>query len=70
MSGNNTAPATAARLRKQALRAIDDPATLARAARIVRAGLERGLLTRDDLAGPIVPPADPRAAASPLEPHE
>lgn len=38
-------------------RALDDPARLARAARIVRAALERGVLTQADLT----PLPDPRA---------
>lgn len=41
-----------------AVRAVDDPATLAKAARIVRAALARQVLTEDDLRGPIVRPAD------------
>ena len=41
-------------LRKSADRAVDDPATLARAARIVRAALARQVLTPEDLQGPIV----------------
>lgn len=38
-------PARNAHMRAAALRAIDDPKQLARAARIVRAGLERKRLT-------------------------
>jgi len=49
-----TAPARNAALRNAALRATDDPATLARAARIVRAALERGRLSAADLNGEIV----------------
>lgn len=49
-----TAPARNAALRNAALRATDDPATLARAARIVRAALERGRLSAADLNGQIV----------------
>jgi hypothetical protein len=55
MSGTNTRPATNAVMRNSALRALDDPAQLARAARIVRAALERGALSKQDLDGPIVP---------------
>lgn len=44
-----TAPAQEANKRNAALRAIDDPAKLARAARIVRAALERQRLTLEDL---------------------
>jgi hypothetical protein len=42
--------------RRAAVRALDDPAQLARAARIVRAALERGQLVPADLDGPIVQP--------------
>jgi hypothetical protein len=56
----STAPATAARLRNQANRAVDDPAKLARAARIVRAALERQKLTIADLTP--LPPDDRNAA--------
>jgi hypothetical protein len=52
-----TAAATAARLHNQAVRAIDDPAKLARAARIVRVALARKKLTVDELL-----PADGGAA--------
>ena len=55
---NSTAAATEAHLRKSAHRAVDDPLQLARAARIVRAALERGRLGPDDLRGDIVKPAD------------
>jgi hypothetical protein len=54
----NTAPARAAQLRNAAVRAVDDPVTLARAARIVRAALERGALTATDLQGEVVKPSD------------
>jgi hypothetical protein len=54
----NTKPARAALLRKAALRAVDDPPTLARSARIVRAALSRGRLTLDDLQGEVVKPSD------------
>lgn len=43
---------------KAAVRAVDDPVTLARAARIVRAALERGRLTPNDLQGDVVKPSD------------
>jgi hypothetical protein len=46
--------ATEAHMRNAAIRLADDPAVLARAARIVRAGIERGHLTPADLDGPIV----------------
>ena len=49
-----TASARALHLRRAAIRALDDPIALDRAARIVRAALERGRLTRADLEGPIV----------------
>lgn len=54
----DTRPARQAKLRNAAHRAVDDPATLARAARIVRAALERGALTPTDLQGEVVKPAD------------
>ena len=60
-----TAAATAAHLRNAAHRAVDDPVTLARAARIVRAALARQRLTLTDLQGDIVKPADLRAAGQP-----
>jgi hypothetical protein len=50
------AKANRARMTNAALRAAGDPAVLAKAARIVRAGFERGTLTLADLDGPIVPP--------------
>ncbi|MEV6890345.1 hypothetical protein [Kribbella sp. NPDC051137] len=43
---------------KAAVRAVDDPAQLAKAARIVRAALARRVLTEADLRGEIVQPAD------------
>jgi hypothetical protein len=43
------AKATEAAANKHALRAIDDPAKLARAARIIRLALARQRLTIDDL---------------------
>jgi hypothetical protein len=46
--------AQAARKRNAALRAAGDPAVLDKAARVVRAGLQLGKLTADDLTGPIV----------------
>jgi hypothetical protein len=42
-------------LRQNALRAASKEAILGKAARIVRAGLELGLLTKADLDGPVVP---------------
>jgi hypothetical protein len=56
-----TAAATKEHLRRSARRAVDDPAQLARAARIVRAALERQRLSLADL----VPdgPDDPKNAA-------
>jgi hypothetical protein len=39
-------------LRRAAVRALNDPIALARAARIVRAALERGRLTPEDLTPP------------------
>jgi hypothetical protein len=50
-----TEPARTAYLEKTARRSVDDPVALAKAARIVRAALERGALTKADLDGPIVP---------------
>jgi hypothetical protein len=58
MAPTQTAAATEAHLRNAALRAVDDPATLARAARIVRAALARQRLTPADLVGDIVQPSD------------
>jgi hypothetical protein len=59
--------ATAAHMQNSALRAVDDPAQLAKAARIVRAALARRVLTPADLRGPIVKPeaarGEPRDAA-------
>jgi hypothetical protein len=57
---SRTAAATAARLRNQANRAVDHPAKLARAARIVRAALARRKLTVADLTP--LPPGDRDAA--------
>jgi hypothetical protein len=51
-----TRAATDANKRNSALRAVDDPAQLARAARIVRAALARRVLVPADLTGPIVKP--------------
>ena len=48
----STAAATAKRLQNQANRAVDDPAKLARAARIVRAALARKRLTLNELTHP------------------
>jgi hypothetical protein len=47
-----TAAATEAVKQNAALRAIDDPAKLQRAARIVRTALARNRLTVDDLTAP------------------
>ena len=65
---DQTRAATNAHMRNSALRAVDDPAELARAARIVRAALARRVLTPADLQGDIVKPApaaegEPNAAA-------
>lgn len=49
-----TEAAITARKQAAALRAVDDPAVLARAARIVRAAIQRQRMTLDDLQGPIV----------------
>jgi len=57
MSGTNTRPALNAYLTNTAMRAVDDPVALAKAARIVRAALERGKLSKADLDGPVVPVA-------------
>lgn len=46
---SRTAAATAAVQQHAAERAIDDPAKLAKAARIVRLALERRILTEDDI---------------------
>jgi hypothetical protein len=53
------AKAQAAHLSRAANRAVDDPAELARAARIVRAALERRRLT----IGDVQPASEPRDAA-------
>jgi len=58
-----TAAATTAHLEKAALRAVEDAASLARAARIVRAALARQRLTPADLTGDIVKPTDLGGAA-------
>ena len=50
----NVVKAQAAVLRNAAERAVDDPATLARAARIVRAALARRVLTPEDLLDDVV----------------
>jgi hypothetical protein len=54
LRGRVTKPAQVANKRNAALRAVDDPAKLARAARIVRAALLRQKLTLADLEGDIV----------------
>lgn len=51
-------PARVGNMRNAALRAVDDPVVLARAARIVRAALVRKALTHDDLDLEIVHPSD------------
>jgi hypothetical protein len=58
-----TAAATAANMRTAAVRATEDPASLAKAARIVRAALKRQALTLADLEGDIVKPSDLGGAA-------
>jgi hypothetical protein len=50
-------------MRLAANRAVDDPAQLARAARIIRAALERQRLTLDDLVPPTTPDSDGGEAA-------
>jgi hypothetical protein len=45
---------------RAALRAVDDPVVLAKAARIVRAALQRRALVPRDLTGEIVKPTDLR----------
>jgi hypothetical protein len=50
--------ASAGHMRNAANRAVDDPAQLARAARIVRAALQRRVLTPRDLQGDVVKPSD------------
>ena len=59
-ASTRTAPARAAQLHNAAVRAADDPAALARAARIVRAALARRALTLADLQGEVVKPTDLR----------
>jgi hypothetical protein len=53
--------ATAERLRRAAHRAIDDPVKLARAARIIRAALDRDRITLADLT-PLPAPDQGEAA--------
>lgn len=55
---DRSVPARAALLEKSAIRALDDPVALARAARIVRAALARRRLSTADLEPPIVRPSD------------
>jgi hypothetical protein len=43
---------------RAALRAVDDPVVLAKAARIIRAALQRRALVPRDLTGEIVKPTD------------
>lgn len=58
MATRRTEAAIAENMRRAAVRAIDDPAELAKAARIVRAALERQALTEQDLRGPVVQASD------------
>jgi hypothetical protein len=58
-----TRAARTTQLRNAAIRSVDDPVTLARAARIVRAALARQRLTPADLTGDIVKPSDLGGAA-------
>lgn len=51
MGTDLAAPARAAQQRKAAIRALDDPHALGRAARIVREALRRNRLTLADLTG-------------------
>jgi hypothetical protein len=53
--------ATREHMRRSAHRAVDDPARLAQATRIVRAALARKRLTLDELT-PLDPPTPKRAA--------
>lgn len=53
-----TAKARTTQMTNAAVRAVDDPVQLAKAARIVRAALARRVLSEDDLRGEIVQPAD------------
>lgn len=50
MAHGHPVAATEAHMHNAALRAVDDPAKLARAARIVRVALDRRLLTIEDIA--------------------
>ena len=59
----DTSPARAQMMRNAADRAVDDPAQLARAARIVRRALARQRLTLADVQGEVVRPSDLVAAA-------
>jgi hypothetical protein len=52
-------------MRNAAIRAVDDPVTLAKAARIIRAAIERGRLTKADLDGPIVQQATTDSVVEP-----
>lgn len=45
-------------MERTAMRAVDDPAKLAKAARIIRAGIARGKITPADLEQPIIHPSD------------
>ena len=57
-SERRTDAATSAHMARAALRAVDDPVVLAKAARIVRAALQRRALVPRDLTGEIVKPTD------------
>lgn len=63
MSEDRAAKARAEHLRRSAARAVDDPAQLQRAARIVRAALARRVLTEEDLRGDVVRSYDGPEAA-------
>jgi hypothetical protein len=54
----DTSPARKQMMRNAADRAVDDPAQLAQAARIVRAALARQRLTLADVQGEVVRPSD------------
>lgn len=53
-----TAKARKTQMTNAAIRAVDDPARLAKSLRIVRAALASGALVEADLEGDIVQPAD------------
>jgi hypothetical protein len=64
IASNRTAAATEEHMRRAAIRALDDPAQLARAARIVRAALARQRLTLADLTTLPTTPGDDGGAAA------